>query len=113
DLRDVLDHCFANQPFTYSLSRHDKAIVIREKSSRRSRKDTPETLNSQAEIRGSVTDSTGAPLTGASVRVKGLPQSTMTDDQGRFILQNVPGGALLVISFVGYQTREIPATGGA
>lgn len=112
DLREVLEHCFANQPFTYSLSRHDKAIVIREKSSRRNRKDRPEILNSQAEVRGSVTDSAGTPLTGASVRVKGLSQSTMTDDRGAFVLPNVPNGALLVISFVGYQTREIPATGG-
>jgi TonB-linked SusC/RagA family outer membrane protein len=50
----------------------------------------------------------GEPLIGASVMVKGTTTGTVTDLDGKFSL-SVPSGATLVISYVGTQTREVPA----
>ncbi|MBG0858974.1 MAG: TonB-dependent receptor [Bacteroidales bacterium] len=59
-------------------------------------------------ITGTVTDESGAPLAGATVQVKGTTFGTLTDVSGRYSLE-VPGaGAVLIYSFVGYISREIP-----
>src|SRR5690606_1918635 len=49
----------------------------------------------------------GNPLQGAAVRIKGLQHETSTASDGRFSLNNVDRNAVLVISFVGYETREL------
>ena len=48
-----------------------------------------------------------APLPGVSVLVKGTTTGTATDSDGRFSL-SAPPYAVLVVSFIGYATREIP-----
>jgi TonB-linked SusC/RagA family outer membrane protein len=63
------------------------------------------------EIRGRVTDSTGTPLAGASVVVKGTKQVVLTDDKGIFTLTGVADGASLIISYVGYNTEVIRWSG--
>lgn len=57
-------------------------------------------------VTGSVKDETGAPLPGASVLVKGTTSGTITDLEGNFSLE-VSSGAVLVISYLGYSTKEI------
>ncbi len=50
------------------------------------------------------------PLTGASVTVKGSRQGCISDLDGKFSLQpTLPGQQMLVISYIGYQTIEVPA----
>jgi TonB-linked SusC/RagA family outer membrane protein len=61
-------------------------------------------------ISGTVVDSTGEPVIGASVLVKGTQNGTSTDMDGNFTLTNVKGGAL-VISYVGMKTQEINIAG--
>jgi len=60
----------------------------------------------QKRIQGSVVDEVGDPLIGASVTVKGTTNATMTDVDGKFSL-NVNSGSVIVITFVGYHTKEI------
>lgn len=60
------------------------------------------------EIHGRVTDSTGAPLAGASVRVKGTNTGTNTNANGEFTI-DAGKTDILIISFVGYRTVEISA----
>lgn len=68
------------------------------------------TAYAQKEIKGTVTDAgTLQPLQGVTIQVKGSGKGTTTDQQGRFSI-NVPGKATLIVSFVGFFTREI-ATG--
>lgn len=58
-------------------------------------------------ITGRVIDSkTGAPLTGVTIQVKGTTLGTVTDAQGRFKL-SVPDNATLIVTSVGYQTRNV------
>ena len=60
---------------------------------------------------GKVLDSTGESVIGASVLVKGTTSGTITDIDGNFKLDNVPSNATLVVSYIGYQTQEIPVGG--
>ena len=68
-------------------------------------------LNAQATNRivGTVTNPAGQPLQGASVTIKGADKSTITDAEGKFSL-TVSKNATLIISYVGYEKKEIKAT---
>lgn len=54
----------------------------------------------------------GMPIPGASVRIKGTNIGTQTNREGKFTL-SVPADAALTISFIGYQTQTISASGSA
>lgn len=65
----------------------------------------------QIDIKGSVTDKKlNEPIIGASVMVKGSTNGTITDFDGKFVLSKVQAGDILVISYIGYQTKEIKLT---
>ena len=57
-------------------------------------------------ITGVVNDELG-PVAGANIVVKGTTNGTMTDMDGHFSISNVPAGAVLQISFIGYLTQEV------
>jgi TonB-dependent starch-binding outer membrane protein SusC len=61
-------------------------------------------------IKGVITDVNNTPLSGTAIAVKGTTNGTATDSQGAFSL-TVPGDAILVISHVGYTTKEVSADG--
>lgn len=50
-----------------------------------------------------------SPLPGVSVLVKGTNKGVQTDFDGKFILPNIPKGATIQISFIGYKTQEVAA----
>ena len=58
-------------------------------------------------ISGTVTDANGKPVPFASITVKGSNVGANADADGRFTLRNVPSGATLVISSVGFDTKEV------
>lgn len=61
-------------------------------------------------LKGQVIDATtGEPVIGVNVFVKGTTNGTITDIDGKYEL-NAPAGAILQISFIGYKTVEIAAT---
>ena len=62
-------------------------------------------------ISGKVTDPTGAPIPGATIKIKGLKGGTSAGSDGSFSL-TVPTNAELFISAVGYETREVKANSG-
>ena len=64
----------------------------------------------QITVNGIVKDATGEPVIGASVRVVGTQQGTVTDFDGLFTLDGVPHGAKLQISSIGYDTQEVTAS---
>ena len=70
---------------------------------------TPNTTitNQDRKIEGVVKDNTGETVIGASVLIKGTTTGVTTDLDGKFVL-NVPKGATLQISYMGYKTQEIP-----
>ena len=69
------------------------------------------TKNDQAgdiEVHGKVTDESGTPLQGVSVKIKGATGGTSTNESGDFSL-TAPQGSILIISAVGYTAQSLPA----
>src|SRR3546814_4274051 len=58
-----------------------------------------------------ITDTTGAPLIGVSVALKGRASvGTSTDLNGRFVLE-IPEDGVLIFSMIGFETQEVPVNG--
>ncbi len=108
-LTSFLDMALANLPLTYEITQ--KTVVIKEKKS-----STAIFNNRKIEesarilIHGIVRSPEGNPLAGASVKIKGTQSGTRTDEKGEFNIQ-AETGAVLVISFVGYEPYEYEVRG--
>ncbi len=62
-------------------------------------------------VRGNVSATDGEPLPGVSIIIKGTTLGVVTDTEGRYSLGNIPEDAILVFSFVGMKSQEVPVTG--
>jgi TonB-linked SusC/RagA family outer membrane protein len=62
----------------------------------------------QRSISGLVTDQNGEPLIGATIAVKNTSTGTVTDANGRYTIQISKEDAVLIVSYTGYATQEIP-----
>lgn len=62
-------------------------------------------------VSGTVTDTDGEPMIGATVMVTGTQNGVATDLDGHYTLKNVAPAAKLRFSYVGYQTKEIAVDG--
>lgn len=74
---------------------------------------TRTTTQQSNECKGSVKDSQGEPITGASVIVKNTQRGTTTDIDGNFSLPNVKAGEIIQVSFIGFKTVEATWNGTA
>ncbi|WP_236970455.1 TonB-dependent receptor [Membranihabitans marinus] len=63
------------------------------------------------DVSGQVVSEQGEPLIGVNVLVKGTNIGTATDFDGRFTLTGVDEQGVLLISYIGYQSQEIPLNG--
>ena len=61
-------------------------------------------------VKGIITDEKGSPLPGASVKLKGSSKGTSTNEKGEYAL-TVPDNAVLIVSYVGYDSKEITVSG--
>ena len=61
----------------------------------------------QITVNGVVQDTQGEPIIGANILIKGTATGTITDLDGNFQL-TADADAMLVVSFIGYQTQERP-----
>jgi TonB-linked SusC/RagA family outer membrane protein len=98
---DALDQCLKGQPFTYAIE--NKTIVVTAKNV------SPEIVQPvpPKNIKGKVLDEKGQPLPGSSVVIKGTKFGVVTNINGEFELTNVPDDGVLVISFIGFKTKEV------
>ena len=104
---DVLTQIFKEQPLTYSVNKN--TITLKEKLVL----DFNDKLINELKdivVRGKITDSKGEVLPGVSVRVKGTTIGTSTDIDGRYSL-SVDDNAVLVISYIGYLSKEVTVNG--
>ena len=61
-----------------------------------------------AKIKGSVTTTTNTPLSGATIELSQTTLGTTTDENGNFILSNIPSGNYrLILSYVGFKTKYV------
>jgi len=107
DFKKVLDEVFSHQPITYVLEDNTVTLKTREGPSFL---DNLIARITAIDIHGTIVVSEGGePIVGATVKVKGTKRSTTTNAKGEFYLQNVDEGAMIVISYLGYVTREMTA----
>ncbi|MCK9412638.1 MAG: TonB-dependent receptor [Prolixibacteraceae bacterium] len=71
--------------------------------------ESAENTQQQKSISGKVTDSSGSPLPGVTVAVKGTTNGTITNTNGNYSLSNLPANATLQFSFIGMKSQEIVA----
>ncbi len=65
----------------------------------------------QKAVSGKVTDSSGVPLPGVTVIVKGTTKGTVTNAEGEYYLNNISDDAIIQFSFIGMKTQEMPVAG--
>lgn len=61
-------------------------------------------------VSGTVKDASGAPVIGASIKLNGTTQGTISDLNGHFSLK-VSSGSVLTVSYIGYETQNISVNG--
>ncbi|SKB62492.1 TonB-linked outer membrane protein, SusC/RagA family [Parapedobacter luteus] len=114
EILDVLPRIVAGQPFTYTVA--NGVITLQPKPTAIVKRvgEANGLILAYPEVRGRVVDSLGDPLEGASVRVlniegKRTTLQTLTGGDGYFLLRNVPEGAVLEVTFVGYVAQQVSA----
>ena len=58
-------------------------------------------------VSGVITDAKKTPLQGVSVVLKGSARGVSTDQNGKFVLNDVPSNGVLVLSYTGMNTQEV------
>ncbi len=106
-LSSFLELLLENKPIEFEI--RSKTIFIKEKPAARARLLSPAFSLFAPPVSGYVRDADGNPLPGATVKVKRrgemMNNAAVTDAEGRFTI-NVNDGDILVISFVGYASKE-------
>jgi TonB-linked SusC/RagA family outer membrane protein len=100
-LNEILDRLFEGTGYVYTID--DRQVYINLKESEKTNL-APE--QDKLRISGTILDSKGSPLIGASVMEKGTMNGTVTDIDGRFSIAVTNEKSVLKISYVGYVTRE-------
>lgn len=101
---EVLDVLFKNTDVKYEVL--DKNIILSKKHETASVAG-PAIGQQDRSVNGVVVDQNGVPVIGANVMVKGTTTGSITGVDGDFVINEVPQSAVLVISYIGYITKEI------
>lgn len=110
--KQLLDMLLTPIDFTYEFTTNNTIVVRKrvksEVKSEESKVETVERL--QQQVSGTILDQQGIPLAGANIIEKGTTNGTQTDFDGNYAI-SVDDNAVLVISYIGFQTQEIPVNG--
>ncbi|MFX1705600.1 SusC/RagA family TonB-linked outer membrane protein [Chitinophaga sp. CC14] len=104
-LADFLELIFKNQPLTYEML--GRSIIVSRKNAGVTPVGPPAIYKASVEIRGRVINERNEPVPGATVGIKDGPFTVATDDIGAFSIFTDRPDAMLVISAIGYQRREV------
>lgn len=100
-VKDVLAQLFGDTEVKYEIN--GKHIILTPGSA---------IMQQSRKVNGVVRDVTGEPIIGANVVVKGNEiQGSITDIDGNFSLDVSEGKSVLVVSYIGYLTKEVPVVG--
>ena len=103
-LKQAMDASLNGQTLTYSI--HNKTILIEKKK--------PIDLDRsylKKVVTGKVTDTKGVTLPNATIKEKGTKNGVVTDNNGRYTITVSDEEAVLVVSFIGLVTKEVPVNG--
>ena len=97
---EVLNEVFEGTDIYYAME--GKNIMLMNKAKEKA----SEKQADDNKVTGSIKDMAGEPIIGANVTIKGQSIGTITDIDGRFII-NAPANAILRITYIGYIPQEI------
>lgn len=101
-IEKALKECLKGQPLEFGMERGN--IYIRKKSAK--------TLTSSESgwitVAGKTINTEGQPLPGVNIRIQDTEIATISDAFGNFSLKYVSPNSILVASFIGYKTQELP-----
>ncbi|MDR0430558.1 MAG: TonB-dependent receptor [Tannerellaceae bacterium] len=101
----ILNDVLKNQRLQYVVS--DRHIIIF-KANKTTLPASPVAQQNTRRISGTITDHLGEAIIGASILEKGTQNGTITDMNGHYTLQVQSRNAVLVVSYIGYATKEAP-----
>jgi len=105
-VKSYLAEAFENTNITYQF---DKKYILLTKDEKKAIA-KPGIQQDEFKISGTIVDAKGETIIGANVIVKGTSNGTITDLDGKFLL-NVPKDAILTVSYIGYSDQEIAVKG--
>ncbi|WP_158085356.1 SusC/RagA family TonB-linked outer membrane protein [Niastella vici] len=105
-LEEVLTKCFTNQPLSYSIV--DKVVIVKKREEVADHAISNRSLF--IDIKGIISNEKGEPVI-ATVTIKGTDISVTSNTKGEFVLKGVNENAVLVITGVNLETREIKVDG--
>lgn len=100
-LEEALKSTFNGLHLSYMLKNNTILITSKQNTENQSR--------ANINVQGKILDENKKPLPGASVKVKGVNKGAVTDGNGNFSLTAVDNNAILVVSYIGYTTKEVKA----
>jgi TonB-linked SusC/RagA family outer membrane protein len=102
-IEEALKACFENQNLTFKII--EKTVLVKKKEV--GILDKIVSYFATKDIGGTVLDEDGLPLPGATIQVKNSTKVVLTNGKGEFELKGIDEKAILVISFIGYKSKEI------
>lgn len=103
-IEDVLQICFKDQPYSFYVA--NNAIVINQK--RFDNRSAPILIDQPpVDLKGRIVDESGNPLSGASVSIKGSNVGISTKADGTFSIVSPEQTGILVITYIGYESKEL------
>ena len=106
DVLEVLDKVAKANNFSYEVSGRQIVILPAKSTSEKSLIQAVRVAVQDRQIRGVIQDETGEALPGVTILVKGTTKGTTTDIDGNYVLE-VPDNAVLVVSYIGFNTQEV------
>ena len=105
-LEQVLNTLLKNKDISYKIE--ENIIYLSEKENSNS---LQQQSGKERTITGQVVDAKGEPLIGVSILVKGTTDGAITDLDGNYKLMTKSNNPVIVYSYIGYKTQEIPLKG--
>lgn len=100
-IKAILDDIFEGKDISYTV--FDKQIVLTNINI------VNQMTAQQRSLSGKVVDTSGEPLPGVTVLIKGSSNGTVTNIDGEYILHNIPENSIIQFSFMGMRSQEIEA----
>ena len=105
-LEQVLNTLLKNKDISYKIK--ENIIYLSEKENSNS---LQQQSGKERTITGQVVDAKGEPLIGVSILVKGTTDGAITDLDGNYKIMTKSNNPVIVYSYIGYKTQEIPLKG--
>lgn len=105
-VEDALKACFEKLPLSYTI--YNNIIVVKDKDDPSK---APTEQRDPVIINGKITDDKGVTLPGASILEKGTTNGVISKADGSFTIKVASQNAVLVVSFIGFEKKEIQLNG--